>query len=139
MKKDSRPYSQKHPRFYLILGWILLLAIICSICFCVYYLGKGFLRLIQYASTLDTIIIVALVTGALSLISVTVSKVFEYKQNKRQYLYQKREKPYASFIELIYKIQDKTHLNEKNNQEELIKDLSSVSKDFSIMGIEPGD
>jgi len=62
----------------------------------------------------DAVVIVALITGTVSLIGViissVVSKVIDYRKNCQEYLAQKREKPYGEFVDMVYKIQQ----NSKN-------------------------
>ena len=50
-------------------------------------------------SNMDAVVTVALITGSLSFLSVfissIVSKILEYKQNTKRYLYEKKEAPYS--------------------------------------------
>ena len=57
-----------------------------------------------FTSSLDAVIIVALITGSVSVVGViftsVVGKIIEYHQKRMEYLYQKRETPYYNFIEI---------------------------------------
>jgi ABC-type multidrug transport system fused ATPase/permease subunit len=72
--------------------------------------GNFINRLTQVASNMDVVVIVALITGSISILSVVissiVSKIIEYRQNTKRYLYEKKEEPYSEFIEMVYKIQE---------------------------------
>ena len=59
---------------------------------------------------MDAVVTVALITGGVSIfgvvISSIVSKIIEYRQNIKRFLYEKKEEPYSEFIEMVYKIQE---------------------------------
>lgn len=59
-------------------------------------------------SNMDAVVTVALITGGVSIfgvvISSIVSKIIEYRQNIKRFLYEKKEEPYLEFIEMVYKI-----------------------------------
>ena len=61
-----------------------------------------------FVNTSDQVIVVAMITGAVSITGVVISsivaKIVEYKYNVKRYLYDKREEPYKQFVEMIYKI-----------------------------------
>ena len=73
------------------------------------YVGNFIDRLNQVTSNMDAVVIVALITGSVSILGVVissvVSKIIEYRQNTKRYLYGKKEEPYSEFIEMVYKIQ----------------------------------
>ena len=115
--KDERPFSEKHPKASLAIGVILLL-ILAGIAIVVIYLlsiflWKGTSELLQWISSItskmDAVIIVTLITAAVSIVSVIISSVvskrIEYKKNREAYLAQKREGPYGDFVEMVYKLQ----------------------------------
>ena len=82
--------------------------------------------------------IVALITGAVSIISVLVSsvvaKIIESKQARRDYLNQKREEPYKQFLDMYYKILTINKTNEKYSAEEMAKDIQEFSKALTLWG-----
>ena len=51
---------------------------------------------------MDSVVIVAIITGGISIVTVLissiVSKFIEYRQITKRYLYEKREEPYKAFI-----------------------------------------
>ena len=69
--------------------------------------GESFLNIL---SNMDAVVTVALITGGVSIfgvvISSIVSKIIEYRQNIKRFLYEKKEEPYSEFIEMVYKIQE---------------------------------
>lgn len=96
--------------------------------------------IVNFYNTTDSVIVVAMITGAVSItgvvISSIVSKILDYRYNKKKYLYEKREEPYEKFIELIYKIMEdsKKEQGEKMTEDEMIKELSEFSKGLTLWG-----
>ncbi len=103
------------------------------------YIGELISKLSMIASKLDVVVIVALITGSVSIISVVISsinsKIIEYKQNIKRYLYTKKEEPYSEFIKMVYKIQEKTIAEENYSESEMIEDIYNFSKKINFMGI----
>ena len=143
-KNDS--FSEKHPIintiisllvFFLFLGFAILI-----VCVIVKYLGIASKRIIEYlkdsVSKLDAVIIVALITGGVSITGVVltsiVAKTLEFRQRRREYLYQKREQPYADFVGVVYKIQEAAKTKEKYSQEEILADMMSFSEKLTLWG-----
>lgn len=92
----------------------------------------------QLTSKMDAVIIVALITGMVSILGVVlsaiVSKILEYRQNTKRYLYEKREEPYSDFIEMVYKIQRGVKAGEIYSQDEMIQDTMVFSKKLTLWG-----
>ena len=86
---------------------------------------------------MDAVVTVALITGSLSFLSVfissIVSKILEYKQNTKRYLYEKKEAPYSEFIDMVYRIQANID-NEEYNNKGLVDDVYSFSKKLTLWG-----
>ena len=96
------------------------------------YVGNFIDRLNQVTSNMDAVVIVALITGSVSILGVVissvVSKIIEYRQNTKRYLYGKKEEPYSEFIEMVYKIQKNVKEPQKYTEEEMLDDILSFSK-----------
>lgn len=143
---DNMQFSEKHPKLSIFLGLItLLILLLCGI-----YAGIFFFDLITnictkainllktIASSFDVVVIVALITGTVSIIGVIISsiisKLIDYKKTRQDYLAKKREQPYGEFVEMLYKV----HLNEKQEinytQKEMIDDLSKFSRQITLWG-----
>lgn len=93
---------------------------------------------INILSSMDVVVIVALITGSVSILGVVissiVSKVIEYKQTTKRYLYEKKEEPYSEFIEMVYKIQENTKKNKEYKDEDMLDDIYSFSKKLTLWG-----
>lgn len=95
-------------------------------------------NVINILSSMDVVVIVALITGSVSILGVVissiVSKVIEYKQTTKRYLYEKKEEPYSEFIEMVYKIQENTKKNKEYKDEDMLDDIYSFSKKLTLWG-----
>lgn len=102
------------------------------------YVGNFIDRLNQVASNMDAVVIVALITGSVSILGVVissvVSKIIEYRQNTKRYLYGKKEEPYSEFIEMVYKIQRNAKEPQKYTEKEMLDDILSLSKKLTLWG-----
>lgn len=141
--KDNRPFSERHPKLNLVIGVILILILASLAGFVIFeilsYLGAGISKLISLVSKLDAVVIVALITGSVSItgviISSIVSKIIDYKKNRQEYLTQKREKPYGEFVDMIYKIQQNANNPDSSYMEqEMLDDLLKFSKEITLWG-----
>lgn len=99
---------------------------------------KSLKRLIIGLSNMDTVIIVTLITGGVSiagvLISSVISKIIEYRQNTKRYLYEKKEEPYSEFIEMVYKIQENIKDNREYSEDDMLKDVLNFSRKLTLWG-----
>ena len=144
--KNTLTFAEKHPRLNILIGMLFILIIIAivllSIYYIVEYIGIGVTNIISwlssFASNLDAVIIVALITGTVSIIGVIISSIvaksIDYKKARRTYLAQKREEPYAEFVEMIYKVQQNVKNKNSYGEKEMIADLSKFSKKITLWG-----
>lgn len=122
----------------IILG-LLILAIIGYVIVWLLGLFIGYVgSFVNRLSNMDAVVIVALITGSVSILGVVissiVSKIIEYRQNTKRYLYEKKEKPYSEFIEMVYKMQKNVKENKEYNEKEMLDDIFSFSKKLTLWG-----
>ncbi len=146
MDKNKQPFSQRHPKWNLFLGFILLLIIIALIGGVAYLIinaiAFGITSIVNWiaslSSTMDAVVVVALITGAVSIIGVIISSIFakviEYKHKRQEYLTHKREESYSGFVEMVYKIQQNGKNNFTYTQQEMMDDLLKFSKQITLWG-----
>lgn len=95
-------------------------------------------KLAEVVSKLDAVIIVALITGTVSLVGVIISsivaKIVDYRKSRQEYLNQKREKPYGEFVEMIYQVQKSVKNPNIYSEKKMIEDLSKFSKQITLCG-----
>ena len=131
-------FSNRHPRLNMIVG-LALVVIIGTICFVVahytfLYLGRKINALVDWvtnmASKMDAVVIVAFITGTVSIVGVIISsivaKIIDYRKSRQDYLARKREIPYGEFVEMIYKIRQ----NVKNSGSYTEESCWKISLDF---------
>ncbi len=143
MNKDRKEsFSERHPVINTFIG-VILLATCCVVAlFILRKIGQliiiGISKLAEMTSHLDAVVIVALITGTVSIIGVFISsivaKVIEYRKSRQEYLAKKRESSYEAFIEMFYKLIDAS--NEKGNYttEEMVGDMLSFSQELTLWG-----
>jgi hypothetical protein len=142
----QQSFSEAHPILNTILAIIIFLGFVFI---CIMFLkwlitviGNGLIDagiwLKTLTSSLDAVIIVALITGSVSVVGViftsVVAKIVEYHQKRMEYLYRKREKPYYDFIEMVYKIQQQEKLGEKYSEKEIEHDMNKFSQQLTLWG-----
>ena len=141
-KKSVIPFAERHPKLNSLLGFFILIVILGTILLCGIWFGKKtgdfLLWLVETVSKMDVVIIVALITGTVSLtgviLSSIVSKIIEHKKSRQEYLAKKREVPYGQFVDMIYKLQEDTKNTKTYSQQEMMDDLSKFSKEITLWG-----
>ena len=146
MDKNKQPFAKRHPKWNLFIGFILLLAIIALIGGAAYLiikvLSSGIAQIVNWiaslSSTMDAVVVVALITGAVSIIGVIISSIFakviEHKHKRQEYLTQKREESYGEFVEMVYKLQQNGKNSFTYTQKEMMDDLSKFSRKITLWG-----
>ena len=88
--------------------------------------------------TTDKVVIVALISGVISIIGIVITSIIgkklEYKLNINKYLFEKREKSYQEFIELVYDIQILTKNGNEMQPKEMVDRISKFSKQLTLWG-----
>ena len=124
----------------------LVLVLLIIACVIVYFFIKGtgnfIIKVVEkisnIASNMDSVVIVAIITGGISIVTViissVISKIIEYKQITKWYLYEKRKEPYHKFISMIYKLQTYEKLGKDYTQQEMFADICEFSQDLTLWG-----
>ena len=145
-KENNIPFSERHPRINFLLGLAILVAMVATAGYLIWTVlsllisaGEQAINLLKkIATTIDAVVIVALITGCVSItgviISSIVSKIIEYRKNRQDYLAKKREEPYGEFVEMIYKVQQNTKKKGSYTEDQMIEDLSRFSKQITLWG-----
>lgn len=142
MRENEKSFVENHPKLNALLGIVLLTGLIASAIWLIKFLYNiiidGIIKLSAVASKLDAVIIVALITGLVSItgviISSIVAKIVDYRKSRKEYLTQKREKPYGEFVEMIYKIQKNAKNPGSYSEKQMLEDLSKFSKQITLWG-----
>lgn len=135
---ESKGFNERYPKvFGIILLLFLLIMGLLAIWFVEFLVTSivvGVIWLADKVSKLDALIIVALITGTISIVSNIVVKIIEYRKRKLDFLAQKREQPYEELLLMYYKIQDNTKNPGSYPDEEMIKDVYKCSKGITLWG-----
>lgn len=136
VQKKDRPkdFLQRHPRLSIIMIWTTIIMIGVIAYYPFHYLMQGLWQLFYNLSKLDAVIIVALITGALSLLTTIVAKIIEYKKTRQDYLAKKREYPYGELIEIMDKIQQNVETGYGAMEGLTEEELSTLSKQITLWG-----
>lgn len=146
--KEQQTFAEKHPIANMLLALLMLLLIVAGIVFIIFIMIKGigtgiswlldFLKKIM--TTTDKVIIVAMITGGVSIVGVVISsivaKIVDYRYNVKKYLYDKREEPYEQFINMIYTIMEnaKKPKEKQMTEEEMEKMINEFSRGLTLWG-----
>lgn len=146
LNTNRQPFANRHPKLNFLLGLGLLFLFVCALIFAVYLAGKYILAgvttavnwLASLASKLDAVVIVALITGSVSIVGVLISSIvakrIEFTRSRQEYLAKKREEPYGQFVDMIYKIQQNAKKKDSYMEEQMLTDLSQFSKQITLWG-----
>lgn len=139
-------FSELHPGLNIINGLAMVAAIGALACALIYhvifFIGHKISELIVWisdvASKMEAVVMVAFITGAVSIIGVIISsviaKIIDYKKSRQEYLAQKREIPYSEFIEMVYKLQQNIKHSGTYTEAMMLEDLSKFSKQITLWG-----
>lgn len=141
-EENNTTFLEKYPWINNVIGIALLMIIGTvgwfSIRLLLHFAGIGIAKLAEITSHLDAVVIVALITGSVSIIGVFISsviaKIIDYRKSRQDYLAKKREKSYEAFIEMFYKLIDATNNHSKYTIDEMVKDMMSFSQELTLWG-----
>lgn len=101
----------------------------------------GTLSLIKTVSTLDTVLVIALISGAVTILGLIVNsiisvalKISEYRNKAKAELRIKMEKPYSEFVSLIFDIMRGTKMSMPMSEEETMERTIAFSKEVTLYG-----
>ena len=85
-------------------------------------------------SSLDAVVLVALITGSITLLNSFYSRYSEQRNKKREYLATKREGPYSDLFTVIHKVSLSGKGDFVYSNEEMIKDINDFNSKLSLWG-----
>ncbi len=115
----------------IIIGWSIIKLIITGI-------RRGLNWMSSTASKLDAVVIVALITGCVSVLGVIISsivaKALDFRRSRREYLAKKREAPYGEFVDMVYKVQQNSKKPDSYTEEQMQEDILKFSRQMTLWG-----
>lgn len=97
-------------------------------------IGPMMMEFFSSLSTLDSAIIVALITATVSIISYVSGSIVNSIMKRNEYFRHHREKPYMSLISLFYDFQSQAKTNHSFTQEELAQKYYEFTKELTLWG-----
>lgn len=90
---------------------VLLIGYLCKLVIQVVYqtFEAYVIPLFEVISSLDAVIIVAILTGFLTMVTQLVAKYLDGKNIRKQYLSEKRVYSYSKMVDMVYKMQNKEY------------------------------
>lgn len=146
--KKQGNFAEKHPKLNLLLGLALIIAMVVIIVLLVRFVALSIksgmdasvVYLKNFVNNTDKVIVVAMITGTVSIIGVlfssVVAKIIDYRYNVKKYLYDKREIPYEQFISMVYAIMLDTKKPEEQRmtETEMMEKVAEFSKGLTLWG-----
>jgi len=124
-----------------IIGLLVILGLAILIVYAIIRLlshaGTLIADLIQKISMLDTVLIVALISGLLTVTGLIVNsliKLKEYKDKERSESREKMREPYSKFVDLLFNILMSTKDGKKFDEKEVAKKANEFNKDVILYG-----
>lgn len=96
--------------------------------------GPGIVSFFSALSMLDTGVTVALIAGAVSILTVVGGGVLNNRMKRKEYLYMHRETPYMQLISMFYDFQNQTKKGQDFSQEELLDLFTEFNKEITLWG-----
>lgn len=138
MGEDNNSFAEKYPKLNMLIGLLILIILGGLVILMLIAVGKGVGSLIGKLVKMDAVVVVALITGGVSITGVVLSSIvgksLEYKKARNEYLAQKREEPYGQFVDVVYKVQQNTKNPGSYTEKEMIEDISKFSKQITLWG-----
>lgn len=142
-KKVSLSQNKENNSLGAIVKGLIVLAIIVviavmAITFIINNTSTGLLIFFDKLTSLDAAIVVALITGCVSILTVVggaiVNNILKNKHEKDEYLRIHREEPYTQLIKIFYKMLKTSKNNQTYSQEEMLDDMMEFNQGLTLWG-----
>ncbi len=138
MPKDS----QKQSIGAIVKGLFVLaaLAVICIVALSatINFVSNSIAALLSTLSTIDVAIVVALITGCVSIVTVIgggiANNYLAYRQRNSEYLREHRAQAYEKLIEIVYKMLMKSKKKEQYSADEMLSDMNDFNQSLTLWG-----
>lgn len=97
-------------------------------------LGPGIANFLSTLSTLDSAIVVAFISGTISILIFAVKSIVDGIMKKNEYLRMHRERPYLQLISMFYDLSAQTKAGKEFTTEELIERFNQFTKELVLWG-----
>ena len=112
--------------------------IVFALSFFINSISCGLVPFFDSLSSLDAAIVVALITGAVSIFTVVcgaiINNVLSNKHKQQEYLREHREKPYTQLVAIFYKMLESTKSGNEYSQDAILKDMMEFNQGLTLWG-----
>ena len=98
------------------------------------FVVPGVLSFFSSISTLDSAIVVTLITGAISIFTYVAGTIVNQNMKRNEYLRSHREEPYMQLISIFYDFQTQSKTGKQFTQKELIDLFNKFNKELTLWG-----
>lgn len=109
-----------------------------AVSFLVHNVGAALVAFFDGLSSLDAAIVVALITGCVSILTVVggaiINNVLKSKHEREEYLRKHREEPYTQLVRIFYKMLSATKKGKEYSQESMLDDMMSFNQGLTLWG-----
>lgn len=116
------------------------LAVICIVALSatINFVSDSIAALLSTLSTIDVAIVVALITGCVSIVTVIgggiANNYLAYRQRNSEYLREHRAQAYEKLIEIVYKMLMKSKKKEQYSADEMLSDMNDFNQSLTLWG-----
>ncbi len=116
------------------------LAVICIVALSatINFVSDSIAALLSTLSTIDVAIVVALITGCVSIVTVIgggiANNYLAYRQRNSEYLREHRAQAYEKPIEIVYKMLMKSKKKEQYSADEMLSDMNDFNQSLTLWG-----
>ena len=104
-------------------------------------IGTGVLSLVETISALDTVLVIALISGAITILGLVVNSIIsiaikasEHRNKVKIELRAKMEQPYSEFVNLIFDLMIATKTDKPMSDKEIMERIIRFSKQVTLYG-----
>jgi hypothetical protein len=113
---------------------VTVLIVVGGIAALISFAGPGVAAFFSSLSSLDSAIVVSLITATISIVTYVFGNVAGNIMKRNEYLRMHREKPYMQLISMFYDLQTQKKMGKKFTQEELVNLLNQFTKELTLWG-----
>lgn len=134
--------NQNQPIGAIVKGLLVLAAIIftstAALSLLFSNIGTTLFAFFEKLSSLDAAIVVALITGSVSILTVVggaiINNILKNKYERDEYLRKHREEPYTQLIEIFYKTLKASKEGNSYSEKEMLDDMMRFSRGLTLWG-----
>lgn len=118
----------------IVLGLIVIISLLAATGGVLYLLVTRLGPVLTSLSSLDSTVIVALITGTISIISFVGGNLVSSIMKRKEYLRERRESPYMKLISLVYEMQASERESKKVSQKRLNELVDQFNRELTLWG-----